>query len=226
MSDLILETQDLHKVYEGHSAGRVEVLRGVNFQVSREGVYYILGHSGTGKSTLLHLLGGLDRPSQGDVIFDGRSFDSMNESELAAFRNQEVGFIFQFYYLLPELNLLENVMLPGMIAKDPNAKSRALDLLDHVGLSKRLKHRPSQLSGGEQQRAAIARALINEPQVVLCDEPTGNLDEENAKNVYDLIESLNREKGQTFCIVTHEESFVKGRPNVYRLSMGQLNKES
>lgn len=226
MSDMILETENLHKIYEGHSAGRVEVLRGVNFKVLRGGMYYILGHSGTGKSTLLHLMGGLDRPTSGDVIFNGRSFDSMNESELASFRNQEVGFIFQFYYLLPELNLLENVMLPAMIAKNPNGKQKALDLLDHVGLSKRLKHRPSQLSGGEQQRAAIARALINDPQVVMCDEPTGNLDEENAKIVYDLIESLNREKNQTFCIVTHEESFVKGRPNVYRLTQGHLNKES
>lgn len=226
MSNMILETRDLEKVYNGHLAERVEVLRGVDFQIQRGGIYFILGHSGTGKSTLLHLMGGLDRPTKGDVIFDGKSLASMKESELAAFRSREVGFVFQFYYMLPELSLFENVMLPAMIAKNSEGKQKALELLESVGLSHRLKHRPNQLSGGEQQRAAIARALVNDPQIVLCDEPTGNLDEANAQNVYDLIESLNREKGQTFCIVTHEESFVKGRPNVFRLSQGHLTKES
>ncbi len=226
MSEMILETEKLYKIYDGKSADRVDVIQGIDFKVLRGGIYYILGHSGAGKSTLLHILGGLDRPTRGDVIFDGRSLASMSEAELAAFRSREVGFVFQFYYMLPELTLLENVTLPALISKNPDGKKKAAELLDQVGLSHRLRHRPSQLSGGEQQRAAIARALVNDPQIVLCDEPTGNLDEANAKNIYDLIESLNREKGQTFCIVTHEESFVKGKPNVYRLTLGHITKES
>lgn len=226
MSEMILETERLSKIYEDHASERVEVLRGVDLRILRKEIYFILGHSGTGKSTLLHLLGGLDRPTKGDVIFDGKSLASMNESELAAFRNRKVGFVFQFYHMLPELSLLENVLLPALIARNPKGRKQATELLDRVGLSHRLKHRPSQLSGGEQQRAAIARALVNEPEIVLCDEPTGNLDEENAENVYNLIETMNREKGQTFCIVTHEESFVKQKPNVYRLSQGHLTKES
>ncbi len=226
MSEMILETEKLFKVYDGSSAGHVEVLRGVNFKIMRKGIYYILGHSGTGKSTLLHLLGGLDRPTGGDVIFNGNSLFEMNDAQLSAFRNKHVGFVFQFYYLLPELTLLENVLLPAMIARNQNARARAMELLDQMGLSNRIKHRPSQLSGGEQQRAAIARALINDPEIVLCDEPTGNLDEENAKIVYNLIETLNRKNGQTFCIVTHEESFVKGKPDVYRLAQGHITKES
>lgn len=228
MSEIILETENLEKSYEGDGAGRVDVLRGVNFRLTRGQIHYILGHSGTGKSTLLHLLGGLDRPTKGDVVFGGRSLASMNDTKLSQFRNSEVGFVFQFYHLLPELTLLENVALPALIRnrKNREGQARALELVEQVGLKDRLKHRPSQLSGGEQQRAAIARALVNRPQLVLCDEPTGNLDEMNAGRVYDLVQTLNREEGQTFCIVTHEESFVRGRPNVYRLSGGHLTKES
>ncbi len=226
MSELVLETNKLHKVYDGSSATTVEVFKGINFRLARGEVYYILGHSGVGKSTFLHLLGGLDTPTSGDVLFDGKSLSSMNESQLAHFRNKNIGFVFQFYHLLPELTLLENVMLPLMISNESNAEEKAIEWIERVGLKERIQHLPSQLSGGEQQRTTIARALVHSPQVVLCDEPTGNLDETNAKIVYDLIESLNQEEGVTFCIVTHEESFVKSKPNVYRLTSGNLQKES
>ncbi|MBI4398649.1 MAG: ABC transporter ATP-binding protein [Candidatus Omnitrophica bacterium] len=225
MSNIILETVGLHKIYNGKSAERVEVLRGVDFKIERGGIYYILGHSGSGKSTLLHLLGGLDRPTQGDILFEGKRISEWNAKELDAFRAKKVGFVFQFYYMLPELTLLENVTLPSMIAAKSGGRRKALELLERVGLSHRLHHRPSQMSGGEQQRAAIARALVNAPEVVLCDEPTGNLDETNAENIYNVIESLSRDEQQTFAIVTHEESFVKGKPNVYRLAGGHIKKE-
>jgi len=226
MSEIILETEKLQKKYESKKLGSVEVLKGIDFQLHRQSVCYILGHSGVGKSTLLHLMGGLDRPSSGDVIFDGRSLGSMSDRELAHFRNREVGFVFQFYHLLPELTLLENVVLPSLIARKSNGEKKALELIDRVGLSDRIHHLPSQLSGGEQQRAAVARALINNPKIVFCDEPTGNLDEGNSRVIYDLITSLSQQNGLTFCIVTHEESYVKGKDNVYRLTNGCINSES
>jgi len=227
MNNLILETKGLGKSYHSVSTGSVDVLKNVDFQLIEGKISYVLGRSGVGKSTLLHLLGGLDKPSAGDVLFQGKSLLGLNDTELSEFRNKEVGFVFQFYHLLPELTLLENVTMPLMIAKNggskKEAKEKAAKLIKRVGLDHRVKHLPSQMSGGEQQRAAIARALVNEPQVVLCDEPTGNLDEENAKIVYDLIDSLNQDDGVTFCVVTHEQSFVQGKPNVYSLTGSGLS---
>ena len=185
---------------------------------------FILGPSGSGKSTLIHILGGLDNPTAGRVYIENKALDSLSEKKLAVFRNEKVGFVFQFYHLLPELTVWENIIIPGLIARKKHFK-KADELLAIVGLSERKNHLPQQLSGGELQRAAIARALINEPDIVFCDEPTGNLDEGNSSIIYNLIDGLNKSKKQTFCIVTHEESLVKDRENVYRLYDGILTKQ-
>jgi lipoprotein-releasing system ATP-binding protein len=220
MNDVLLRCVDIKKQYRTPS-GKLDVLRGVSFELKRGEIHFILGRSGSGKSTLLHILGGLDKPTSGKVYLDDAAFDKMSDTRRAALRNKRIGFVFQFYHLLPELNVLENVMLPGMIARK-KVSDRAHVLLDILGLSERKKHFPSQLSGGEQQRAALARALVNNPDIVLCDEPTGNLDEENAENIYRLIEKLNTTEKQTFCIVTHEEAVANNKQNVYRLKEGIL----
>lgn len=203
--------------------GTLEILRGVDLEIRRGEMCYVLGRSGAGKSTLLHILASLDRPSGGKVLFAGEDLSTLGESALARYRNEKVGFIFQFYHLLPELTLLENVMLPRRIARKRDGRRRAVALLEKVGLAARAAHFPNQLSGGEQQRAAIARALVNDPEIVFCDEPTGNLDEETAEAVFDLILGLNQTQGQTFCIVTHEEVLVRESPSVYYLHEGRLS---
>ncbi|HMB90608.1 MAG TPA: ABC transporter ATP-binding protein, partial [Rhodothermales bacterium] len=174
----LLEVQNLKKSYPTGTGGRLEVLRGVSFEVQRGEVVAIVGESGTGKSTLLHLLGALDRPDEGTVLYDGRDIFQKNDEDLAAFRNQSIGFVFQFHHLLPEFTALENVAMPALIQGQDfgKAKQRAQELLELLGLAGRVDHRPSELSGGEQQRVAMARALMNQPGLVLADEPTGNLD--------------------------------------------------
>jgi ABC-type lipoprotein export system ATPase subunit len=206
------------------SLKRLDVLKGIDLELREGEMSYIVGRSGSGKSTLLHILGGLDRPSDGDVYFGKKKIYRMGERRLCEFRNYGVGFVFQFYHLIPELTVLENVMLPGRIARRKTSKVRAgaRELIDWVGLTDRQKHLPRQLSGGEMQRVALARSLVNNPAIVFCDEPTGNLDEESAAMIYSLIEKLNKEKKQTFCIVTHEESLVVDKENVYRLRDGIL----
>ncbi len=208
MEELLLAASGVRKVFPGPGGG-LEVLKGLDLAIRRGEISFILGRSGSGKTTLLHLLASLDRPTEGRVIFRGRDLSALNERELARYRNQNLGFIFQFYYLLPELNLLENVMLPARMAGKKDARKNALRLLEKMGLEKRAGHLPSQLSGGEQQRAAIARALVNGPDIVFCDEPTGNLDEETADQVWNLLLDLNRNEGQTLCVVTHDEGLVR-----------------
>jgi lipoprotein-releasing system ATP-binding protein len=183
----------------------VEVLKGVDLTFSAGEKAAIVGASGVGKTTLLHVLGTLDRPTAGKVLFEGKDIYSMNEKDLAFFRNREIGFVFQFHHLLPEFNALENTMMPCLIQGIPKkeAASRAEAILTLVGLNERFSHKPGELSGGEQQRVAVARALVLEPKVLLADEPTGNLDTKTGESVFDLLQELNRIKGVTLVVVTH-----------------------
>ncbi len=219
----LLQVFDLKKDYDS-PAGLLPVLKGVHFTLNRNEMVFMIGRSGSGKSTLLHLMGGLDQPTSGKMIFEGEEVTSMNERHLARIRNRRIGLVFQFYHLLPELTLYENVLLPSLIAGKRDDKW-AKELLKRVKLLSRQDHYPSELSGGEQQRAAIARALINRPSMVLCDEPTGNLDRENAESILSLLGDLNRREGQSFVIVTHDEALAWRYENVFRLVDGILRRE-
>ena len=192
------------------SYGPLQVLKGVDLQVEKGELVSIVGASGAGKSTLLHIIGTLDKPDAGEVIMNDIRLSGLNEKELAHFRNKHIGFVFQFHHLLPEFTALENVCIPGFIAKTKESvvNNRAKELLDFLGLKDRLEHKPGQLSGGEQQRVAVARALINNPGVVLVDEPSGNLDTHNAKELHNLFFRLRTEMQQTFIIVTHNEDLA------------------
>ncbi len=205
--------------------GPLAVLKGVDFSLSEGETAFIVGRSGSGKSTLLHLLGGLDRPSGGRIFFKGNDLSLMNERELAIYRNRKIGFVFQFFHLLPELTLFENVLLPSLIARAPNP-GRARDLIRRVGLRGREGHFPTELSGGEQQRAAIARALVNQPEIVFCDEPTGNLDDETAEIVFGLLLRLHEESDLSLVIVTHDEGMAHRFENVHRLHEGILTQDT
>jgi lipoprotein-releasing system ATP-binding protein len=199
-----LEVKNLNKWYFT-SEHRVEVLRGLNLQVLKQDALAVVGSSGVGKSTLLHILGALDRPSGGEVLLEGQNIFSLEPRELAWFRNRKIGFVFQFHHLLPEFNALENTMMPILIAREPRekARARAENLLAQVGLAGRMTHRIGELSGGEQQRVAIARALVQDPELVLADEPTGNLDRKTGEQVLNLFMELKQQKGITFVMVTH-----------------------
>lgn len=205
--------------------GPLGVLKGVDFSLSEGEIAFIVGRSGSGKSTLLHLLGGLDRASEGRIFFRGSDLGLMNEKDLALYRNRKIGFVFQFFHLLPELTLFENVLLPSLIGGNPRP-DRARQLIQRVGLHGRENHFPSELSGGEQQRTAIARALVNQPEVVFCDEPTGNLDDETAGLVFDLLTGLQRQEGLALLIVTHDEKAAHRFENVCRLQEGILIPDS
>jgi len=202
---MILQATNIHK-----SFGKLEILKGVNLEVRRGEIVSIVGKSGAGKSTLLHILGTLDHAEQGDLRLNDTSIQSLNPRQLAAFRNQHIGFVFQFHHLLPEFTALENVCIPGFIQKKPVdvVKKRAEELLGYLGLSHRLTHKPSELSGGEQQRVAVARALINQPEVIFADEPTGNLDSAASQELHRLIRQLRDDYGQTFVIVTHNKELA------------------
>ena len=208
------------------SYGQLMVLKGINLQVRKEEIVSIVGSSGAGKTTLLQILGSLDRPDSGSVIIDGENICKMNSNQLASFRNKKIGFVFQFHHLLPEFTALENVCIPAFIAgKDKrDAEREAKELLDFLGLKDRIEHKPQELSGGEQQRVAVARALINKPAIILADEPSGNLDSVNAKELHNLFFNLRKEYKQTFIIVTHNKELSEMSDRTIVMEDG-LNKE-
>jgi lipoprotein-releasing system ATP-binding protein len=220
----ILEAAGLRKIYRGGDGSTIEVLAGVDLAVSRGEFVAIVGASGSGKSTLLHLLGALDTPTGGSVRLDGRTYGELSEGQLAELRNRKVGFVFQFHHLLREFTALENVMMPLLIAgADPAvARSRAEELLAGVGLAGRMSHRPGALSGGEQQRAAVARALAADPLVVLADEPSGNLDAANSERLHELFARLSREFETALVVVTHNRSLAGRADRVLSLEGGRL----
>lgn len=192
------------------SYGALNVLKGIEMEVKKGEIISIVGASGAGKSTLLHILGTLDTPDSGTLSIGGEQISGKSAKSLAAFRNQSIGFVFQFHNLLPEFTALENVMIPGLIARkdDRVLRQKAKDVMDLLGISHRLEHKPSELSGGEQQRTAVARALINDPALVLADEPSGNLDSKNAQELHQLFFDLRKKLNQTFIIVTHNQQFA------------------
>jgi lipoprotein-releasing system ATP-binding protein len=202
----------------------ISILKGIDLDIAKGEMLSIVGASGVGKSTLLHLLGALDRPTEGTVLYGSDDIFKMDDGRLASFRNANIGFVFQFHHLLPEFTALENVFLPAMIAgKDAAAfEARAKEILAEVGLTERLNHRPGELSGGEQQRVAIARALMTGPAIILADEPTGNLDTHTAESVHDLLERLNKEKGLTTVVVTHNERLAGRADRIIRMVDGLI----
>jgi ABC-type lipoprotein export system ATPase subunit len=226
MSELFLSARALTKTY---AVGRrsLEVLRGVDLTVSRGEFLALRGASGAGKSTLLHLIGGLDSPNAGEIFFKGQNLANFSESELTQFRSRRVGFIFQAYHLLPELTALENVCLPARVARISagQAGRRGRELLVRVGLKDRTDHKPSELSGGEQQRVAIARALINEPELLLADEPTGNLDSKTGGEIIELLKNLCSEKQMTLVIATHDEKVAARAERTIQLVDGQVQSQ-
>ena len=220
----MLEAEGLRKVYRGGDGNPIEVLAGIDLSVDRGEFVAIVGASGSGKSTLLHLLGALDSPSGGTVRLAGQSYDDHTAEALAAVRNKKLGFVFQFHHLLREFTALENVMMPLLIAgeDDAKARSKAEELLASVGLAGRMSHRPSQLSGGEQQRAAVARALVADPLVVLADEPSGNLDYANSERLHQLFAHLSRQFETALVVVTHNRSLASRADRVLSLDGGRL----
>ncbi len=220
----LLSAEAIEKSYPTGTGGRLDVLKGASLTVQRGEIVAIVGESGTGKSTLLHILGALDRPDAGHVFYRGADIFEKGDRALARFRNESVGFVFQFHHLLPEFSALENVAMPALIRgrRMALARTRARQLLDQVGLADRASHRPSELSGGEQQRVAVARALMNEPGLILADEPTGNLDAKNAAVLHEAIVDLSRVHGQTFVIVTHNPALAAICGRVLHLEEGQI----
>jgi lipoprotein-releasing system ATP-binding protein len=220
----VLEAIDLTKTFVGGDGGLITVLDGVNLQVARGEMVAVVGASGAGKSTLLHLVGALDRPTRGTVVIDGERVDGLPDDELSALRNRRVGFVFQFHHLLREFTALENVMMPLRIAGWPpqRCQTRAAELLERVGLAPRAKHRPSEMSGGEQQRTAVARALAVDPALVLADEPSGNLDHANSERLHDLFAELSRDLEIAMVVVTHNRSLAARADRVLLLEDGRL----
>jgi len=220
MNKVILEAKNIHKIYKDEKES-LRVLKGIDLKIYNHEIVVIWGPSGSGKTTLLHILGGLDRPTDGDVLLDGKDIFSYNDTELALIRNKEIGFVFQFHQLLPEFTALENVVMPRLIAGQ-RADKLAHEILKEVGLEGRENHIPSRLSGGERQRVAVARALINNPKIILADEPSGNLDASLSDRLHQLIFRLSREHGLAFVVVTHKESLAKIGDRVMRLVDGKL----
>lgn len=206
------------------SFGQLQVLKGIDLHIEKGEVVSIVGPSGAGKTTLLQIIGTLDKPDSGEIIIDGTDVGKLSSKKLSEFRNKRVGFVFQFHQLLPEFTALENVMIPAFIAgaSKGEAKQRAMELLDFMGLSERAGHKPSELSGGEKQRVAVARALVNRPAVVLADEPSGSLDSQNKTELHNLFFDLRREFGHTFLIVTHDETLARLSDRMIELRDGQV----
>lgn len=207
------------------SYGQLEVLKGVNLNIDKGEVVSIVGSSGAGKSTLLHILGTLDEADQGKVFIDDTEINALNARQLAQFRNKNIGFVFQFHHLLPEFNAIENVCIPAYIngKKPSDVRDKAMNIIDRLGLIDRIDHKPSQLSGGEQQRIAVARALINDPKVIFADEPSGNLDSDNSNELHKLFFNLRDEFGQTFVIVTHNPDLANMADRKIIMSDGQIS---
>ncbi len=219
----MITATNLHKSFHLNNTN-IEVLKGITLEIPCGEMLAIVGASGVGKSTLLHVLGALDRPTSGTIEFNGKQILNQSDNQLAHFRNRHVGFVFQFHHLLPEFTAVENVKLPGLIMGDSPevATSRAIEVLKGLGLEHRLKHRPGELSGGEQQRVAIARAILNNPALVLADEPTGNLDTHTGQGVFQLLRNFNQTQGTTFVLVTHNEALTAQADRILRMVDGQL----
>ena len=215
----MLSSRNIHKSY-----GQLEVLKGVDIDIERGEIVSIVGSSGAGKSTLLHILGTLDKANSGNITLNNQQVNGLTGKQLAAFRNKEIGFVFQFHHLLPEFTAMENVCIPGWIAggKKREVMNRAEELLNSLNLGSRLENKPQQLSGGEQQRVAVARALINRPSIVMADEPTGNLDSAHAKELHELFIDLRNRFNQTFLIVTHNEELSKMGDRVVQMKDGRI----
>lgn len=213
----MIDIKDIKK-----SFGSLQVLRGVNLHIDKGEVISIVGPSGAGKTTLLQLIGALDRPTSGSILFNGRDLASMSDKQLAAFRNRQIGFVFQFHQLLPEFTALENIIIPALIAgrSRSEAEKEAMELLGIMGLQERAGHKPSELSGGENQRVAVARALINKPALILADEPSGSLDSKNKEELHKLFFELRARYGQTFLIVTHDEELARTTDRTIRMVDG------
>lgn len=221
---VIIKTTGLVKEYRVSKTESLKVLKGIDTEIYEGEVITIVGPSGAGKSTLLHLIGTLDKPTSGEIIFDGENISKLSSNDMARFRNTRIGFIFQFHHLLPEFTATENVCIAAMISGKSlkSVEGKAKELLSEVGLGHRLEHKPSELSGGEAQRVAIARALINSPKVVLADEPTGNLDTKNSDEVMHLIFDLRKKYNQTFVIVTHNEKFAERTDRTLKMLDGRI----
>ncbi len=218
---MIIETKNLSKEYKlGETF--VQALRGVDIKVEKGSLLSIIGPSGSGKTTLLNLIGGLDRPTSGLVLLDGIELTKLPEKELYKIRRNKIGFIFQHFYLIPTLTALENVIVPTIPVKGFEFEKRAIELLSYVGLNERRKHRPNQMSGGEQQRVAICRALINEPEVLLCDEITGELDTETGEQIIELLKKINRERDLTILLITHDQRIATVSNRIITLSDGRI----
>ena len=222
----LVSTKDVRKSFV-HMGRTLEVLKGIDLQIDEGEVASVVGQSGAGKSTLLHCIGTLDIPTSGSISIAGEEITQLNSSRLASLRNRTIGFVFQFHHLLPEFNALENVMMPGLIQNRSRAalEARAQALLEEVGLQSRAAHRPGELSGGEQQRVALARALVLEPKLILADEPTGNLDSATSKQIHDLFFQINKQRGTTLVIVTHNMALADSMPRKITLKDGRVEKD-
>ena len=222
---MILKAENLVKTYQNNQKLKLEVLKSISLEIEEKKISVIVGASGAGKSTLLHLLSGLDRPDGGSVYYEDQDIFKLSDDKLTKFRNKNIGFVFQFHHLLPEFTAVENAAIPQMIhgIALEKATKNAMELLDSVGLSDRAHHKPAELSGGEQQRVAVARALANDPAIIFADEPTGNLDSANSETIHQIIVNLRDKLGKTFVIVTHNPELVKLADTVFEIKDGKIN---